>query len=71
MTDDIVNNTIDLDTANTMFHKHADMRYPAIVSFLVIGQRSFSWLLLGLDDDQARQREALKATILSQDASLW
>jgi hypothetical protein len=69
MTDDIVNNTIDLDTTNTVFHEHANMRYPAIVGFLVFGQRSFRGLLLRLENDHARQREALKPTILSQDAA--
>src|SRR5207249_474804 len=60
----------DLDTTNTVFHQHADMRYPAIVGFLFVGQRSFGWLLLGLQDDYARQRETLKPTILSQNAPL-
>ena len=71
MTDDIVNNPINLDTTNTMLHQHADMRYPAIVSFFVVRQPSFGWFLLRLKYDHTRQAEPLKPSILPQHAALW
>lgn len=66
MTDDIVDDTIDFHTANTMLDQHPDVRDPVIIGFLLLGQCAFGWLLLGLEDNHARQREALKTTILSQ-----
>jgi hypothetical protein len=71
VTDDIVNDPIDFHTANTMLDQHPDVRYPLVVSFFVIGQCSVAWLLLGLEDDHARQREALKATILPKHTPFW
>lgn len=69
MTDDIVNNPIDLHTTNTMLDQHPDVRDPLIIGFLLLRQCTFGWLLLGLQDEHPRQREALKATILPQHAA--
>ena len=66
-----MNDTIDFHTANTVLDQYPDVRYPLVVGFFVIGQCSVAWLLLGLEDDHARQRKALKATILSKHAPLW
>lgn len=71
MTDDIVDDTINFHTANTMLNQHPDVRYPLVVGFFVIGQCAVAWLLLGLEDDHAWQRETLKPTILSKHTPFW
>jgi hypothetical protein len=71
MTDDIVDDPIDFHTANTVLDQHPDVRYPLIVGFFLIGQCAVAWLLLGLEDDHARQGEPLKPTILRQHAAFW
>lgn len=70
MTDDIVDYPVHFHTANTMLDHHPDVRDPAIIGFLVIGQSAFRWLLLGLEDDHTRQRETLKPSILPQHTSV-
>jgi hypothetical protein len=71
MSDDIVDNPIDLHTANTMLNQHPDMRDPSVVCFFLVGQAAIAWLLLRLQDDHAWQGEALKPTILPQYAAFW
>ncbi len=71
MTDDIVNDAVDFHTTNTMLDQPADVRYPLVIGFLVIGQRSVAGLLLGLKDGHARQAETLEPTILPKHAPVW
>jgi len=71
VTDDIVDNPIDFYTANTMLNQYPDMRYPLVVSFFLLSQAAVAWLLLGLEDDDTRQCETLKAGILCQHTSFW
>lgn len=71
MTDYIVNYPIDFHATDTMLDQHSDVRDPAIICFLVLGQRAVAWLLLWLEDDHIRQCETLKATILPQHAAFW
>ena len=71
MTDDIVNDSIDFYTANTVLDQHPDVRYPLVVGFFLIGQCAVAWLLLRLEDDHSRQRKALKPTILPEHAPFW
>ena len=66
MPDDIVDNAIDLHTANTVLNQHSDVRDPLVVGFLFIGQAAAAWLLLRLQDRHTWQSEALKPTILPQ-----
>jgi hypothetical protein len=71
VTDDIVDDTIDFHTTNTVFDQHPDVRYPLVVGFLVIGQCSIAWFLLGLEEAHTWQGEPLKPTILPKHAAFW
>lgn len=71
MTDNIMDDPIDFHTANTVLDQHPDMRYPLVVCFFLLGQCTVTWLLLGLEDDHARQCEPLKTRILSQHTPFW
>ena len=71
MTDDIVNDTIDFHTTNTVLDQYPDVRDPLVVGFFLSGQCAVAWLLLGLEDAHSRQREALKPTILPKDTPVW
>src|SRR5690242_12809139 len=65
-----MDNTIDFHAANTVLHQHSDMRYPSVVGFFILCQRSVAWPLLRLKDDHPRQCKSLETTILCQDTAL-
>lgn len=69
MADDIVDDSIDFHTTNTVLDHYPDVRYPLVVGFFLSGQCAVAGLLLGLEDDHAWQTKALKATILSKHAA--
>src|SRR5262249_6915169 len=70
VTDNIMDDTIDFHTSNTVLDQHPDVRYPPVIGFLIICQRSVAWLLLRLKDIHSWQSEALKSTILRQHTSI-
>jgi hypothetical protein len=69
--DYIVDYAIHFHTTDTMLNQHSDVRDPAIVCFLVLGQCAVAWLLFGLKDDHIWQGETLKASVLPQNAAFW
>jgi len=70
VTDDIVNDPIDLHTTNTVLDQYPDVRDPLIVRSFLSTQCAAFRLLLRLKDRYSRQCEALKATILPQYTAL-
>ena len=71
MTDDVVDDTIDFHTTNTVLDQHSDVRNPLIVGFFLIGQCSVVRFLFWLQDDHAWQCETLKTRILPQHTAFW
>src|SRR5207247_4985853 len=60
-----------LDTTDTVLDQHPTSSGRTVLGFLFLGQLATPRFLVGLGDDDAREREAHKAEILEQFAPVW